>query len=122
MVCKTFFDKVSALVTDLRFLRKHYFPSVKNSLISHNSHLRFVVSKRFLTEQQLKENYANWPNIYFGCYLWIHLVEALWSLIPIGSHSLRSQLNLILTLIESFAKSKISYFDFSIVENYILRL
>lgn len=50
------------------------------------------------------------------------LVKTLWSLIPVRSYSLGSQLNFFLTLVKGFTETEVSYFYFSIVKDNVLRL
>jgi len=49
-------------------------------------------------------------------------VKAFRGLVPVGANTLTCQLYFILSLIKSFAKSKIRNFNFAIVENDILGL
>ena len=48
--------------------------------------------------------------------------ETFWGLIPICSNSLGSELDLVLVLIQCLAQTKISDFDFSIMEYNVLGL
>ena len=50
------------------------------------------------------------------------LIETLWSLVPVCANSLTRQFNLVLVFLNNLAKPEISDFDFSIVENNVLRL
>ena len=51
----------------------------------------------------------------------LRLVEALRCLIPVSANALRSELDLILVLSNNLAQSEVSDFDFSIVEDDVLR-
>ena len=50
------------------------------------------------------------------------LLEALGCLIPIGSNSLRSQLDLLMSLVYYLAQAKIRYLNLPVMEYDILRL
>lgn len=55
-------------------------------------------------------------------YLWAVLCETLWSLVPVCSYTLRSQLDLFISFVNNLAKSEVSYFDLAIMEYNVLRL
>lgn len=78
------------------------------------------MAKGFHAKQQLKKDNTNWPNINFRCYLGVVLVETFRSLVPVSTNTLGCKFNFILALVKCFAKAKISYLDFTIVEYYIL--
>ena len=80
------------------------------------------MSKRLLAEDKLEENDSYRPYVDLMRYLGRVLLEAFRSLIPVRSNSLRSQLNLLIALVNNFAETEVSYLDFTVVEYYILRL
>ena len=54
--------------------------------------------------------------------MWVlRLIEAFGRLVPIGPDTLTSQLNLVLVLANNLAEAEICNFDFSVVEDDILR-
>lgn len=80
-----------ALLGDLRFRREDDLSSVEDSLILKDSLLRFIVTERFLTEKDFKEDYSNTPNIYFRVYHWritARHFKTFRGLIPISSNTL----------------------------------
>ena len=67
----------------------------------------------------LKE--ANCPFTYLLRNLWVlALVEALGSLVPVGAHTLTSQLNLVLILLNDLAETEIRDLNLTVVEDDIL--
>lgn len=121
MVSEAFSDEIFTLISNLRFLGKDNFSRVENGLIPHNSHLRLVMAKRFNAKHQFVKNDSNWPDINLARYLRILKIKTFGRLIPVCADPLACKLNFILALIDGLAESKVSYFNFSIVENDILR-
>ena len=95
------------------------------------------MSEWLYPEQQLVENNSHAPNVNlnresynFKIYsyllgdLWLSYIQfkALGSLVPVSPNSLRSQLDLLIVLSHQLTQAKVCYFDFSLVENDILRL
>lgn len=81
-----------------------------------------VVAEGFGAEKQLVEDYADAPNVDLVCYVRAVLLEALGCLIPVGSHSLRSQLDLLISFVYYLAKAEICYLHLPIMEYDILWL
>ena len=122
VIGKAFSDEVFALVSHGRLQWETYFFRIKDSLVSYDCHLGFVVPKGFHAEQKFKENYANRPDVNFARYMWVLQVEAFRGLVPVGANALTCQLYFILSLVKRFAKPKIRNFHFAIMKNDILGL
>jgi len=80
------------------------------------------VTKWFLAVQKFEEDDTDGPNIDFRSNLRVILLEALGSLIPVRSYTLRCELNFVLALVKRLTQAKVSDFDLPIVEYDILRL
>jgi len=52
----------------------------------------------------------------------LRLIEALWSLVPIGADSLARQLYFVLVFLDYFAQAEVGYLDLPVVEYYVLWL
>ena len=122
VVGQTLFQEFFAAIRHLGLLREKHFASIQNCLITHDSHLRFIVTKRLHSVKKFVKNHTNGPNIDLAGNFRIPQIEAFRSLIPIRTNPLRSQFNFILSLLKSLTKSKISDFDLTFMEQYILRL
>jgi len=59
VIGKAFSNEVFALVSHGWLHWETYFFSIKDSLVSYDCHLGFVVPKGFHAEQKFKENYTN---------------------------------------------------------------
>jgi len=55
-------------------------------------------------------------------YLWRVLLETFWCLVPVSTDTLRSQLDLLMSLIYYFAQTKVSNLNLSVMEDNILWL
>lgn len=93
---------------------------VENSRLLENRLLTLVVAKRLLSEQKFVENDSNGPDVHFVRNLWLVLLEALRSLIPVGAHALGSQLYLLIALFYDLTQAKVCDLDLALVENDVL--
>lgn len=64
-----------------------------------DSLLWFIMAEGFHAKDQLEEDHTNRPNVNFRRYVWVDLIKALRSLVPVSTHTLRSQLDFVLALI-----------------------
>ena len=137
VVGQAFPNEFFASIRDSWLSREEHLLGVEDSLVSHDSHLSLVVTEWLYSEQQLVENNSHAPNVNlnresynFKIYsyllgdLWLSYIQfkAFGSLVPVSPYSLGSQLYLLIVLSHQFTQAKVSYFDFSLVENDILRL
>ena len=84
--------------------------------------LRLVVAERFRAKKQLEEDHADGPDVDLVGYVGGVLIEAFWCLIPVGTDSLRSQLDLLMPFIYYLAQAEIRYLHLAIIKYDILRL
>lgn len=81
------------------------------------------MAKGFQPEEQFVEDHADRPDVHLVCYVGIlGLVEALRSLIPIGTNALGSQFNFFLVLLNNLAEAEICDLNLAVVENNVLWL
>lgn len=81
------------------------------------------MTKWFDAEKQLIEDDSHAPNINLLSDLGVlRLIEALWSLVPIGADSLARQLYFVLVFLDYFAQAEVGYLDLPVVEYYVLWL
>lgn len=59
VISKAFSNEILALVSHKWLNWETYFASIKDSLVSYNGHLRFVVTEGFHAEQKFKEDDSN---------------------------------------------------------------
>ena len=84
--------------------------------------MRLVVAEGFGAEEQLIEDDTDAPDVHLVGNVGLVLLEALGCLIPVGAHSLRSQLDLLMSFVYYLAQAEICYLYFSVMEYDILRL
>jgi hypothetical protein len=63
VVCKALTDELPTTIRYLRLLRECNLTCIEDSLVSYDSHLRFVVPEWFDPEKQLVKNHADAPYI-----------------------------------------------------------
>lgn len=63
VVCHAFTNKFFAAVGYCWFLWELYLSCIQYSLVSHDCHLRFIMTKRLDSEKELVKNYSNAPDI-----------------------------------------------------------
>ena len=85
-----------------------------------NSELTHGISKSVLAVEHFEVDDSNAPDINFGGDDRFLLGKAFRRKVPVGSHSLRGQLDGI--LLGGFAQTEISYFDSAFVEEDVLWL
>jgi hypothetical protein len=81
-----------------------------------------IVAEGFGAEKQLEEDDTDAPNVDFMSYVGLVLLEALGCLIPVGSNSLRSQLDLLRSFVYYLAQAKVCYLHLPVMEYDVLRL
>ena len=84
--------------------------------------LALIVSERLGSVKQLEKYDSYTPDIHLMCDLRAVLIKTFRGLIPVSSHSLRCQLNLLVALIYCLAKPKVCDLDFPKMEDDVLRL
>jgi len=124
IIFKHLLDQILCFWGNRYILWKLHYLSVKHNMLFVNPFLRHIMSKRLLSEQHFIKDHTNWEYINFRADLglWRHQ-KALRGKIPISSNSLWCQLYFWgVIMLHNFAKTKIGYFYFTIVEQNILRL
>lgn len=64
MISETLFNEVSTPITNWRFLRENHFSSIQYGLISLYCQLRFIVTERLHSKQQLEKYHSYRPDVH----------------------------------------------------------
>ena len=113
-------DELLGGLANLRFRREHDLMRIENGRLLEDGLLCLIVAKWFLSEQKFVEYDSDRPNVNFVGYLRFILLEALWRLVPVGANALRSQLYLLVALLDDLAEAEIRNLHFSVVEDDVL--
>lgn len=125
IVGEAFSDEVFAGLRNLGFSGEDDLSCVQDCLVLEDSLLGFVVTKGFLSEEDLKKDNTDAPYVNFWIYhgrIGTWHFKAFGRLIPVGANTLRCQLYSFTVLIHYFAKTEVCYLHLSVVEQDILRL
>lgn len=121
VVRQTLADEVLAPVRDLGTRGERNLTGVQDGLVLQYHLLRLIVAKGLLAKDKLEEDYTYGPNVNLVRYLGRIGLEALGCLVPVSANSLTSQLNLFVSFVDYLAETKVSDFDFAVVEDNVLR-